>query len=68
MLQYLEARPDQTAVELLTEFQARYPGFYSASHLRTLRRRLQIWRRQAIQRLICEMRDFTQDVGSGAAA
>jgi hypothetical protein len=68
MLQCLEARPDQTAVELLTEFQARYPGFYSAIHLRTLRRRLQAWRRQTIQRLICEMKDFTQDVGSGAAA
>jgi len=68
MLQWLEARPDQTAVELLTEFQARYPGFYSARHLRTLRRRLQVWRRQTIQRLICEMKDFTQDVGFGAAA
>ena len=68
MRQYLEERPDQTALELLTEFQARYPGFYKASHLRTLRRRLQVWRRQTIQRLICEMQDFTQDVGSGAAA
>jgi hypothetical protein len=45
MLQHLEARPDQTAVELLTEFQARYPGFYRASHLRTLRRRVQVWLR-----------------------
>jgi hypothetical protein len=42
MLQCLEARPDQTAVELLTEFQARYPGFYNNSHLRTLRRRLHV--------------------------
>jgi len=32
-LQCLEARPDQTAMELLTEFQARYPGFYKSSHL-----------------------------------
>jgi hypothetical protein len=55
-------------VELLTEFQARYPGLYSSSHLRTMRRRLQVWRRQAIQRLICEMQDFTQHVGSGGAA
>ena len=62
MLQCLEARPDQTAVELLTEFQARYPGFYSAGHLRTLRRRLQAWRREAIQRLICEMKDLTHNV------
>jgi hypothetical protein len=68
MLQYLEARPDQTAVELLTEFQARYPGFYPASHLRTLRRRLLVWRRDAIQRLICKMQDHTQDVGFGATA
>ena len=68
MVQWLQEHPDQTAVELLTEFQARYPGMYSRSHLRTLRRRLQIWRREAIQRLICELRDSTQDVGSGAAA
>jgi hypothetical protein len=68
MLQCLEARPDQTAMELLTEFQARYPGYYKASHLRTLRRRVQVWRRQTIQRLIFEMKGFTQDVGSGVAA
>jgi hypothetical protein len=68
MLQCLEARPDQTAMELLTEFQARYPGFYKTSHLRTLRRRVQIWRRQAIQRLISKMQDHTQDVGSGPPA
>jgi hypothetical protein len=66
MVQCLEARPDQTVVELLTEFQARYPGCYGRSHLRTLRRRLQIWRREAIQRLISKMQDHTQDVGSGA--
>jgi hypothetical protein len=64
MLQCLEARPDQSAVELLIEFQARYPGCYSRSHLRTLRRRLQGWRREAIQRLISKMQDHTQDVGS----
>jgi len=68
MLEWLEEHPDQTAVELLAEFQARYPGLYRRSHLRTLRRRLQVWRREAIQRLICEMQDFTKDVGSGAAA
>lgn len=68
MLQHLEARPDQTAVELLTEFQARYPGIYRASHLRTLRRRVQAWRREAIQRLICKMQDHTQDVGAEATA
>jgi hypothetical protein len=62
MLQYLESHPEITAVELLTEFQARYPGFYSSTHLRTLRRRVQVWRREAIQRLIYEMKDLTHNV------
>ena len=62
MLQWLEEHPDQTAVELLTEFQARYPGLYRRNHLRTLRRRLQVWRREAIQRLICKMQEHTHDV------
>jgi hypothetical protein len=65
MVQWLEENPDQTAAELLTEFQARYPGFYRRSHLRTLRRRVQVWRREAIQRLICKIQDHTQDVSSG---
>lgn len=68
MLQRLEEHPDQTAADLLTEFQARYPGFYSRSHLRTLRRRVQVWRREAIQRLIVKMQHHTQDVSSGATA
>jgi hypothetical protein len=67
MVQWLEENPDQTAIELLTEFQARYPGIYSRSHLRTLRRRVQVWRREAIQRLICKIKDLTQDVTAGAA-
>jgi hypothetical protein len=62
MLQHLESHPDITAVELFTEFQARYPGFYSRAHLRTLRRRVQVWRREAIQRLIYEMQDLTHNV------
>jgi hypothetical protein len=62
MVQWLEEHPDSTGVELLTELQARYPGSYNRSHLRTLRRRLGVWRRQTIQRLICEMKGLTQDV------
>ena len=48
MVQWLEEHPDTTGAELLTEFQARYPGSYNRSHLRTLRRRLGVWRRQTI--------------------
>lgn len=58
MVQCLEARPDQTALELLVEFQTRYPGSYSARNQRTLRRRVKAWRQEAIRRLIC-------DVGAG---
>jgi hypothetical protein len=65
MLRRLDADPDQTALELLIDFQARYPERYNARHLRTLQRRLKIWRREAVQRLICEMQGFTTNVGSG---
>jgi hypothetical protein len=63
MLQCLEADPDQTARELLTAFQTRYPHRYNVTHLRTLQRRLKIWRREAVQRLICDMDGLTEDLG-----
>jgi hypothetical protein len=50
----LEERPDQTALELLVEFQARYPGQYSLRQLYTLQKRVRAWRQQAVQRLIGE--------------
>ena len=65
MLQFLETDPDQTARELLTAFHVRYPDRYHAGHLRTLQRRLKIWRRDAVERLICDMEGLTEDVGCG---
>jgi len=65
MLQCLETDPDQIARELLAAFQIRYPDRYHAAHLRTLQRRLKIWRHEAVQRLICEMGGLTEDVGCG---
>lgn len=62
MLQCLESDPDQTASELLARFQARYPERYNLGHLRTVQRRLKDWRRQAVQRLICDMEGMTQDL------
>jgi hypothetical protein len=61
MLQCLEAQPDQTALELLIEFQARYPERYSVRNLSALQQRVKVWRREAVQRLICEMKDLTQN-------
>jgi hypothetical protein len=52
MTRCLEDRPDQTALELLVEFQARYPGRYTLRQLYTLQDRVRKWRQQAIQRLI----------------
>ena len=66
MLQCLEAQPDQTALELLIEFRARYPERYTLKHVRALQRRVSVWRREAVQRLICELKDVTQDVTSTA--
>jgi hypothetical protein len=54
MLRCLDSDPDQTALQLLTDFQGRYPDRYDR-HLRTLQRRLKTWRREAVQRLICQM-------------
>jgi hypothetical protein len=62
MVKCLDDRPDQTALELLLEFQARYPGRYSLRHRYTLQRRVRVWRREAVQRLTHEMNNLTQDV------
>jgi hypothetical protein len=66
MVECLEARPDQTALELLIEFQARYPGRYTLRQLNTMQRRVRTWRREAVQRLICEIKDLTQNVTAAA--
>jgi Integrase core domain len=62
MVRCLEERPDQTALELLLEFQVRYPGRYTQRQLHSLQRRVRVWRREAVQRLIHEMNTLTQDV------
>ena len=53
--------PDQTAVELLIEFRARYPEYCSFRQLCTLERRVRAWRRRAVQRLMCETTNLTQN-------
>jgi hypothetical protein len=62
MAQCLEEHPDQTALELLIEFQARYPGRYSMQQLYTLQKRVRAWRRQAVQRLVNELNGLTTNV------
>jgi len=55
MVQCLEEHPDQTALELLIEFQACYPGRYSMRQLYTMQKRVRAWRKKAVQRLIAEV-------------
>jgi hypothetical protein len=57
MERYLEEQPDQTALELLVEFQARYPGHYSMRQLHTLQKRVRTWRQHAVKRLISAIAD-----------
>jgi hypothetical protein len=68
LLQWLEADPDQTGLQLFSTLRVKYPDCYVPGQLRTLQRRLKIWRRAAVQRLICEMHDSTQDIGAGAGS
>jgi len=64
MMQCLEENPDQTALELLVEFQARHPGRYSLRQLYTLQKRVRKWRQEAIQRLIADVGSHTRDLCS----
>jgi len=64
MLECLEARPDQTALELLLEFRARHPERYTLRQLATMQRRLRVWRREAVKRLICDSKEMTQSVAT----
>ena len=44
---WFKAEPWRTGRELLEKLQKTYPDQYSERHLRTLQRRLKIWRRDA---------------------
>ena len=64
MLEWLEERPDQTALELLLEFRARYPERYTLRQHSTMQRRLRAWRREAVKRLICDSKGLTENVAA----
>ncbi|MCC6642612.1 MAG: transposase family protein [Deltaproteobacteria bacterium] len=56
ILGWLRDEPDRTAVELLHRLHDEYPGKFSDGQVRTLQRRLRLWRRAAARRLV-----FTED-------
>jgi len=55
ILKIMDQDPDQTGRELINEMIVRFPAKYTSSHLRTLQRRLKLWRKDAVQKLIMEM-------------
>jgi hypothetical protein len=62
-----EAEPDLTTRQLLQRLQARYPGSYPDGQLRTLQRRLKIWRGQIAHELILSTSAEANSAGQHAA-
>lgn len=58
---WLDNEPDRTATELLVRLQAEEPEVYPAALLRTLQRRVKVWRRAAAMKLV-----FTADITATA--
>lgn len=52
ILGWLQNEPDRTAVELLHRLQNEHPGEFPDGQVRTLQRRLKLWRRAAARRLV----------------
>jgi hypothetical protein len=63
ILGWLETEPDRTATELLLRLQTEQPGIFPGALLRTLQRRLSVWRRAAARKLV-----FTADIAATAPA
>ncbi|MGZ2476621.1 hypothetical protein ACVI1N_004976 [Sinorhizobium medicae] len=52
MRSWFEAEPWRTGSELLSRLQAEYPGDYPDKLLRTLQRRLKVWRSEQADALL----------------
>ena len=52
LLTWLQQEPDRSASDLLLRLQAAHPGDFPDAHLRTLQRRVKVWRRAASMKLV----------------
>ena len=52
MLTWLEDNPDQTGLELFDRLRETYPGLHPVGQLRTLQRRVKVWRAQMARQLV----------------
>jgi hypothetical protein len=62
VLAWLQEEPDRTGSELLLRLQKERPGEFPDAQLRTLQRRLKVWRRAAARKLV-----FTPDIAGADA-
>jgi hypothetical protein len=49
---WFEAEPERTGRQLLERLQAEYPGLYPNGLIRTMQRRLKIWRQEMAHRMV----------------
>jgi integrase-like protein len=57
VLLWLQDEPDRTGAELLDRLQGEYPGAFLDGQIRTLQRRLKLWRRAAARKLVFTVDD-----------
>jgi hypothetical protein len=65
--EWFEAEPWRTGRELLERLQAAHPGVYPDGQLRTLQRRLKIWRQEVAEKLVFAGLSRVDEVQSDAA-
>ena len=59
VLLWLQDEPDRTGAELLDRLQSEHPGEFLDGQVRTLQRRLKLWRRAAARKLVFTVDDAT---------
>jgi hypothetical protein len=62
-----QQKPPSTTMSLLQRLQARYPGLYPDGQLRTLQRRLKVWRGQIAHELILSTSPEANSAGQHVA-
>lgn len=68
MREWFEAEPWRTSRELLERLQAEHPGIYPDGQLRTVQRRLKVWRREVAHTLVFGQAVAEERVASPASS
>ena len=64
IVEWLEAEPDRTATEILDRLRCQNPERYQPKQVRTLQRRIRIWRAMQARRLVFSGKDLASDSAS----